>query len=96
MDKEQKTKLDILIPCERNGVSGWKHGDNGICFIGTDAKQRALKSSAKIKSKLWRVKSKKKRAKERKENRLKKHEIENKGKDRKKNNSTNKSKKPKK
>lgn len=39
--------MDIL-ECENNGVKGWKCGENGVCYIGTEAKQRAFKERADI------------------------------------------------
>lgn len=39
-----------ILECEINGVKGWKCGENGTCYIGTDAKQRAFRERAKIKA----------------------------------------------
>ena len=36
----------MIMPCTKNGVSGFKFCDDGTCFIGQDAKQRALKEAA--------------------------------------------------
>ena len=34
--------------CIKNGKTGYKFGDNGVCFIGKDAKEKALKQSKAI------------------------------------------------
>lgn len=37
-----------LQRCESNGVSGWKWGDRGRCYVGDDAKQRAVRQGIAI------------------------------------------------
>lgn len=44
MDKPQ---IEIL-PCELNGVSGWMAGEDGICRIGVEGKQRAFRDRAEM------------------------------------------------
>ncbi|MFH1571076.1 MAG: hypothetical protein ABIL09_23990, partial [Gemmatimonadota bacterium] len=31
-----------LMSCESEGESGWKFGESGTCYTGTDAKERAI------------------------------------------------------
>lgn len=40
-----------ILECENNGVKGWKCGESGTCYIGTDAKQRAFKDQKMLKAK---------------------------------------------
>jgi len=46
--------MKTLIECEKRGVKGWKCGQEGICFIGFDAKQKALASDSEKKAAEWR------------------------------------------
>ena len=36
-----------ILECEINGVKGYKCGENGVCHIGMEAMQRALRERAK-------------------------------------------------
>ncbi len=40
-----------VMTCTKDGKSGYKWGRNGVCFVGVDAKERAAKVGAAIKSK---------------------------------------------
>lgn len=35
--------------CVKNGKNGWKSWINGVCFIGPNAKQKAMEQLAAIK-----------------------------------------------
>lgn len=37
-----------IIECQKGEQQGWKCGDNGTCYIGADAKQRALQERGKL------------------------------------------------
>jgi len=37
-----------LKRCEANGQSGWKWGDQGHCYTGRGAKEKAIKQAAAI------------------------------------------------
>lgn len=37
-----------LMKCEKNGKSGWKYGESGSCYIGTNAKKEAVKQAVAI------------------------------------------------
>lgn len=39
-----------ILECEKNGVSGWKCGEDGECYIGLEAKQKAFRMQKKIKA----------------------------------------------
>jgi hypothetical protein len=39
-----------LKRCTKDGKSGWKWGDEGKCYTGPDAKKKAAKQGAAIKS----------------------------------------------
>jgi hypothetical protein len=39
-----------ILQCEINGVKGWQCGENGVCYIGTDAMQRAFREQARLKA----------------------------------------------
>lgn len=30
-----------MMRCEKDGVQGWKWGENGTCYVGEDAKEKA-------------------------------------------------------
>lgn len=34
-----------LKQCTKDGKSGWKFGDNGTCYVGSNGKQKALKQA---------------------------------------------------
>jgi len=42
-----------IIECEKEGVIGWKCGEDGICHIGIDGKQRAIREQKKLKAEEW-------------------------------------------
>lgn len=54
MKKTAPKRQPRLQECERNGVRGWKHGADGFCFIGNQAKQKAFRAEAKRKVIMWR------------------------------------------
>lgn len=39
-----------VISCERDGKPGWKWGPNGTCFIGPDARQKAINIGQALKA----------------------------------------------
>jgi hypothetical protein len=39
-----------ILQCEKNGVQGWKCGENGECYVGLEAKQKAFREQKKIKA----------------------------------------------
>ena len=41
----------MITECEKNGVPGYKNGEEGICHIGMEAKQRAIRDEKKEKVK---------------------------------------------
>jgi len=45
--------MKTLIECEKNGVKGFKCGEDGLCFIGIDAKQKALRADSQKKADQW-------------------------------------------
>jgi len=45
--------MKTLIECEKNGVKGFKCGEDGVCFIGIDAKQKALRADSQKKADQW-------------------------------------------
>lgn len=53
-----------LQECEKNGVSGWRFGASGECFVGRFAKQQAFRAQKRAKVSMWREKPKKMRDKE--------------------------------
>ncbi len=48
-----------ILKCEKNGTEGWKCGEDGICHIGIEGKQRAYRDQKRIKAKKWANKEKK-------------------------------------
>ena len=38
------------MKCSKDGKSGWKFGESGHCYTGPDAKKKAVKQGAAIKS----------------------------------------------
>ena len=42
--------MDEIIECTKNGVKGWKHREDGICHIGLEAKQRAIRDEKTMKA----------------------------------------------
>ena len=42
-----------IIECEKDGVIGWKCGEDGVCHIGLDGKQRAIREQKKLKAEEW-------------------------------------------
>jgi len=47
--------MKTLIECQKRGVQGWKCGEEGTCFVGFDAKQKALAEAANLKAEEWRI-----------------------------------------
>jgi hypothetical protein len=45
-----------ILKCKKKGVDGWKNGESGICHIGIEAKQRAIRDEKKEKAKKWKEK----------------------------------------
>ncbi len=39
-----------ILECEINGVKGYKCGENGTCYIGTEAMQRAFRDQKRLKA----------------------------------------------
>lgn len=39
-----------LMKCTKNGESGWKFGESGKCYVGENAKEKALEQGRAIKS----------------------------------------------
>ena len=39
-----------IIQCTKEGVQGWKYGENGECHIGLEGKQRAFQDRAEAKA----------------------------------------------
>lgn len=37
-----------LMKCTKDGEEGWKWGQGGICYIGEDAKEKALEQGKAI------------------------------------------------
>ena len=37
-----------LKRCKKDGVSGWKFGESGACYVGKDAKKKAIKQGVKM------------------------------------------------
>jgi soluble P-type ATPase len=37
-----------LKKCTKNGISGWKWGDQGSCYTGSGAKKKAIKQGIAI------------------------------------------------
>ncbi len=44
-----------ILACEINGVQGWKCGENGTCYIGIEAKQRAFREQKHLKAEEFKV-----------------------------------------
>lgn len=42
-----------ILECEKKGVKGWKCGEDGTCYLGMDAKQRAIRDQKRKKAKEW-------------------------------------------
>ncbi len=39
-----------LQRCQRNGVRGWRWGNRGRCYVGSDAKKKAMRQAAAIRA----------------------------------------------
>ena len=37
-----------LKRCTKDGKSGWKYGDQGVCYVGPDAKEKAIRQAIAI------------------------------------------------
>lgn len=72
--------MKTLIECEKNGVKGFRCGEDGECFIGIDAKQRALRADSQKMADQWAKEPKKSTVEflNKKEEALKKRQEEDK------------------
>lgn len=39
--------------CEKNGVQGWQYGENGRCYVGNEAFQKAKREEMSAKKDEW-------------------------------------------
>lgn len=49
----------MLQKCTVNGVEGYKWGEDGKCFVGVEAKQRAMREGGRVKTAAWKKKPRK-------------------------------------
>lgn len=79
--------MKTLIECEKNGLKGWKSSEDGTCFTGFEAKQRAMREDSQKKAETWRREPKPSTVeflRKHSENRKKREEAEKKAKEPKK------------